>query len=105
MLRRAAAKLTICKLSGQELERPPLCGNEAQKASCERQRLSPRKASYIGTGGGVVAEWLRTGLQNRVRRFNSGRRLQPALRPQRYALLKLARFVIGPQASCSAIPR
>src|ERR1043166_6110853 len=28
---------------------------------------------------GHVAEWLRTGLQNRVRRFNSGRGLQPSL--------------------------
>ncbi len=28
---------------------------------------------------GAVAEWLRSGLQNRVRRFNSGRRLQNPL--------------------------
>ena len=69
-----------------------MCGNEAQKASRARERLSPRRASYIATNGGVVAEWLRSGLQIRVRRFDSGRRLQPALRPLRYALLKLARF-------------
>jgi hypothetical protein len=28
---------------------------------------------------GHVAEWLRTGLQNRVRRFNSGRGLHPLI--------------------------
>ena len=30
---------------------------------------------FVSPAQGVVAEWLRSGLQNRVRRFNSGRRL------------------------------
>ena len=37
--------------------------------------LPLRAASYIATGEGHVAEWLRNGLQNRVHRFNSGRGL------------------------------
>jgi hypothetical protein len=37
-----------------------------------------RPSSMIGTrlGWGHVAEWLRSGLQNRLPRFNSGRGLQ-----------------------------
>ena len=33
------------------------------------------KHSYIAFPQGLVAEWLRNGLQNRVHRFNSGRGL------------------------------
>jgi hypothetical protein len=36
-------------------------------------------ADAAGSAYGHVAEWLRSGLQNRLPRFNSGRGLQPSL--------------------------
>ena len=64
-----------------------MCGNKPENASFA-PRLSEGLGSYIGMADltpfftiGDVAEWLRSGLQIRVRRFDSGRRLhRPSLK-------------------------
>ena len=42
----------------------------------KRKLLAPRELAVPGSGVGAVAEWLRSGLQSRVHRFESGPRLQ-----------------------------
>ncbi len=42
----------------------------------------PEVLAYIPAGAGDVAEWLRSGLQIRLPRFDSGRHLQPILAPR-----------------------
>ena len=55
------------------------CGKDVQKASQGPfpRGVVERSPLLYSQSQGHVAEWLRTGLQNRVRRFNSGRGLHP----------------------------
>src|ERR1700683_2358578 len=53
----------------------PLSDTRASSIDC-RSGVGGRPAE---TTDGHVAEWLRSGLQNRLPRFNSGRGLQPSL--------------------------
>src|SRR5262249_9134433 len=105
IIRRAVAKSIIATPSGDIAGPARLCGIVAEKARFLRRRrhstgaarIRPRRRrdlvvplpipsviAMAAAGGsphtpqaGHVAEWLRSGLQNRLRRFNSGRGLHP----------------------------
>ena len=49
---------------------------------------------------GLVAEWLRSGLQNRVRRFNSGRGLHSSIR---LIWCKLSFILSAVKSRCSSV--
>src|SRR6185312_17245574 len=95
MFRRAAAKSVIalkpqtvaeCALFAARPRKRQAgggaAGNIVERSPVLYRLGSRRRASHdTRRTYGHVAEWLRTGLQNRVRRFNSGRGLQSSSSP------------------------
>jgi hypothetical protein len=78
MASRRSSQLSYSRTRG---EYSPAGGDGRRAGTPRRHGGSGARAATLRTPHGAVAEWLRSGLQSRSHRFDSGRRLSPPRRP------------------------